>query len=272
LIDYLDIIILLIAGGIGGLLAGLLGVGGGVVYVVILTHYFDKLQLGNIELVRFILSNSFFAILFSSIFGTIQQIRSKNFYLKEVLLASSTAVTSWVLVSLLIIYFDWYSKQIFGIFFIIALFGFALKMFLTARNKEEEKYKDSLPLKVYPIVGIFTGIFSALSGLGGGVVTVPVLSDYLKLKIKKTTSISLGIIPFLAIASLVLYSLNSPEQKLIPGFGYIVPKLVIPMVISGIITAPFGVRLSKKLSEKAVRICFVGLLLIVMVRMVFALI
>ena len=270
--NYADIIILFIAGGLGGLLAGLLGVGGGVVYVAILTHYFDRMNLNNVEHVRFILSNSFFAIFFSSVMGTIQQIRSKNFYLKEVLLASSTAVTSWVIVTLLIIYFDWYNKTMFSIFFIVALFGFALKMFLTARKSDGQVYKDTLPLKVYPVVGIFTGIFSALSGLGGGVVTVPVLSDYLKLKIKKTTSISLGIIPFLAVASLILYSLNSPEQKMQATLGYLTPALVIPMVIGGMVTAPFGVKLSKKMNEKAIRISFVLLLLIVMVRMIFSLI
>jgi uncharacterized protein len=262
----------LLAGGMGGLLAGLLGVGGGVVYVAILTYYFNKMQLNSVEHVRFILSNSFFAIFFSSIMGTVQQIRSKNFYLKEVLFASSTAVTSWVSVTLLIICFDWYSKTMFSIFFIFALFGFALKMFLTARKHNDEQYKDSLPLKVFPVVGVFTGIFSALSGLGGGVVTVPVLSDYLKLKIKKTTSISLGIIPFLSVASLILYSLNSPEQKVNATFGYLSPSLVIPMVIGGIITAPFGVKLSRKLNEKTIRISFVVLLLIVMVQMILSMI
>jgi uncharacterized protein len=270
LISIVDIIILVIAGGLGGLLSGLLGVGGGVVYVVILTHYFEKLQLGNIEMVRFILSNSFFAILFSSLIGSYQQIRMKNFYLKEVLMTASTAVATWVIVTLVIIYFDWYSKRVFTIIFIITLIGSALKMFLSSKNGSDKIYKDILPKKVYPIVGIFTGIFSALSGLGGGVITVPVLSDFMKLKIRKATSISLGVIPFLAAASFILYAVAKPEENVNSTFGYLYPSLVIPMVIGGLFTAPLGVRLSNKLSEKTTRLFFVLLLVIVTVRMLFS--
>ena len=269
MIDTVDIIILVIAGGLGGLLSGLLGVGGGVVYVVILTHYFEKMQLGNIEMVRFILSNSFFAILFSGLIGSYQQIRMKNFYLKEVLLTASTAVALWVTVTLLIIRYDWYSKRIFTIIFIITLIASAIKMFLSSKNGLDKEYKDSLPKRVYPIVGLFTGLFSALSGLGGGVITVPALSDFMKLKIRKATSISLGVIPFLAAASFILYALAKPEEEVSSTLGYLYPQLVLPMVFGGLFTAPLGVKLSNKLSEKTTRLCFVLLLLIVTVRMLF---
>jgi uncharacterized membrane protein YfcA len=271
LIHTLDIVILVIAGCAGGFLAGLLGVGGGVVYVVILTHYFEKMQLGDIELVRFILSNSFFAIFFSSIFGTWQQIRHKNFYLREILLTSATAVVTWVVTTLIIVQFDWYSKQLFSSFFILALLAMAIKMFVTAHNSHHTAFAESLPDKVYPVVGLFTGFFSALSGLGGGVVTVPALSDIKKLKIKKATSISLGVIPFLATASLLVYSLSAPEQSGAWGIGYLSPQLVIPMVAGGIFMAPLGVRVSKKMSEKKVRMAFVFILLLVIIRMTFTL-
>jgi uncharacterized membrane protein YfcA len=270
LINTYDIIILVIAGGLGGLLSGLLGVGGGVVYVLILTHYFEKMQLGNIEMVRFILSNSFFAILFSSLIGSYQQIKMKNFYIREVLSIASTAVLTWIAITLLIIHFDWYSKRLFSGFFIIVLIGTALKMFLGANNRSKIQYRESLPQKVYPVVGIFTGFFSALSGLGGGVITVPALSDYMKLKIRKATSISLGVIPFLAAASFILYAVAKPEENNSAVLGYLYPQLVLPMVFGGLFTAPFGVRLSSKLSERTTRLYFVLLLLLVTVRMLFS--
>ena len=270
MISVFDIIILVIAGGLGGLLSGLLGVGGGVVYVVILTHYFEKMQLGNIEMVRFILSNSFFAILFSSLIGSYQQIKMKNFYLKEVLYTASTAVITWIFITLLIIHYDWYSKRIFSVFFIIVLIGTAIKMFFGARNGSKKEYRDILPAKTYPVVGLFTGFFSALSGLGGGVITVPVLSDYMKLKIRKATSISLGVIPFLAASSFILYAIAKPEENTSAVWGYLYPQLVLPMVFGGLFTAPVGVKLSTKLSERTTRLYFVLLLLIVTVRMLFS--
>jgi uncharacterized protein len=118
-IDLLDIAFLFIAGCAAGTISGLLGVGGGIINVAILTYYFDRLGISSIELTRFVLSNSFLAIFFSSVFGSIQQIRMKNFYLKEVLLTASTTVIFSFIVSLLIVKFNWYSRERFTVFLLL---------------------------------------------------------------------------------------------------------------------------------------------------------
>ena len=121
MITWFDIIFLFLSGCAGGIISGLLGVGGGVIYVAILSIYFDRLGVNDIEFVRFILSNSFFAIFFASVFGSIQQIRMKNFFPKEVTILTITAVISSVIVSFFIVRYNWYSKHIFNVFFITIL-------------------------------------------------------------------------------------------------------------------------------------------------------
>jgi uncharacterized protein len=273
-LELIDILLLFIAGCFAGTLSGLLGVGGGVINVAILTYYFDREfpNINTIDLTRFVLSNSFLAIFFSSIFGSVQQMRMKNFYLKEVLLTASTTVIVSFALSLFILEFDWYSRERFTWFFVVILTGLMIRMLLNIKNEKKDHFTDQIPLKHFPVTGIFTGIFSALSGLGGGVVTVPVLSDVHKLRIKKATSISLGVMPLMALCNVLAYSFQNSTSLVDFTIGYIKPDITIPLVAGVIICAPLGVKLSGIISGKAIRIVFVSVVSLVIFRMLYSII
>jgi uncharacterized membrane protein YfcA len=266
MIEFLDILILFLTGCLGGVIAGLLGVGGGVIYVFILSFYMDKLGIqDNVEQVRFMLSNSFFAIFFASVFGSIQQFRNKNYHLKEVLLTASTAIIASAGVSLFITHNTWYTREKFTIVFVSILFLLIVKM-LFSLKKKADAFKDSIPKKTFPIAGFLMGLFSGFSGLGGGVITVPVLSDISKLKIKKATSISLGVMPLMSLVSVIIYMFTQTQSGN-SALGYLYPQVTIPMVIGVIIMAPQGVKLSRKLSDNFIRILFISVLILVTTRM-----
>jgi len=266
-LNVTDYIVLFASGCLGGVIAGLLGVGGGVINVFILTFYADKLGIESVDQVRFILGNSLFAIFFSSVFGSVQQIKNKNFYFKEVGLTTITAILANILVSYTILKFEWYSKERFSIFFIIILSLLTIKMIITVRKQNTTGFKDKIAMKLFAPLGFLAGIFSALTGLGGGVVMVPYMSDFYKLKIKKATSISLGVMPFMTLATSVLYTLfdNSNSAN---ALGYIRPEVVIPMGIGVMICAPLGVKLAARISEKKIRLAFILIVLIVIARMI----
>jgi len=270
MIEYYDIIFLFLAGCLAGTISGLLGVGGGIINVAILTYYFERLHVSDIELTRFVLSNSFLAIFFSSLFGSFQQIRMKNFFLKEVLLTTVTTISLSFTFSFLIIHFDWYSKGRFSLFFISILAALIIKMIWSIRNKKNTEFLDNISSRHFIITGIFTGIFSALSGLGGGVVTVPILSDIHRLKIKKATSISLGVMPLMALFNIIAYSLQQSSSITQVAIGYIKPDITLPLVAGVMIFAPLGVRLAAKLSEITIRIIFVVVVSLVIIRMFFS--
>jgi uncharacterized protein len=270
-LEFADYIVVFFAGCIGGMIAGLLGLGGGVIYVVVLSHYFTKLNIQNIEIVRFILSNSFFAIFFASIFGSLQQIRKKNFFFKEVSATAITAMTAMLFISILILKYDWYSKEAFSLFFTMVLFLFMLRMILSLRKNKTKKFKESLNIRIFPPLGFLMGTFSALSGLGGGVITVPILSDIYKLKIKKATSISLGVMPFMALTSSLIYAFLKSGKGPDASLGYIMPQIVLPLVAGVILCAPLGVKLAFALKEIIIRIIFIIVLSLIILKTILSL-
>jgi hypothetical protein len=111
------------------------------------------------------------------------------------------------------------------------------------------------------------GIFSALSGLGGGVITVPLLSDISGLKIKKATSISLGVMPIMSLVSIIIYGLQQTGGPEGNALGYLYPQIVLPLALGAIVMAPVGVKFANKISDSLIRVFFIIIILIVVLRM-----
>lgn len=267
--DFIEIVVLLITGVFGGILAGLLGVGGGVIYVVVLTYYLKKYDLDDSQLVKYIVSNSAFSIFFASLSGSIKQYLNKNFFLKETLLSALPAILSSLIISYLILNSNWYSKERFAYFFVSVLLLFFFKILLTKKTGEIEH----ISWYGYSLTGFITGIFGALSGLGGGIIMVPVLSGFYKLKLKKATSVSLAVMCLFTLSMSVFYMFRVDSRDIISGsIGTIIPSLVIPLSVGVIIGSPIGVMLSTKLPVRIIRVIFALLIILVAFRMAYSMI
>ena len=74
---------LVLAGFAGGVLAGLLGIGGGIIYVVILPYALRDVGVSTEYLAPLTIANSIFGVLFASFATNYLNIRDKDFYLRE---------------------------------------------------------------------------------------------------------------------------------------------------------------------------------------------
>ena len=174
---------MVIFGLLGGFLSGLLGVGGGIVFVPVISTVLVSIGLEDPDLAKYILANSFAATFFAGAISSYKQYKLNSFYPRQILLVSLLAIPTSLGLTYFIAKGSWYSKDTFSIFFIILLV-FMLYRFIKSKKSGNLDIKDVKTAK-FPFVGLFTGIISALSGLGGGIIMVPMFTQYAKLNIKK---------------------------------------------------------------------------------------
>ncbi|NNJ55985.1 MAG: sulfite exporter TauE/SafE family protein [Bacteroidia bacterium] len=260
--EFTSILILFFFGLIGGFLSGLLGVGGGIIFVPIVTFFLKQLGIDGEELVKYVLANSFGTIFFAGVISTYKQKKFSSFYPKQIFLTASLAMITSFVVSYLITNQNWYSKRAFGILF-LSLLVLTLIRFVIMKKGESIEVKDTKSYK-YLITGFFTGIITALSGLGGGVVMIPLFTQYVKLNIKVAAAISIGSIPLIILPVLINYGIALPVEYINElQVGYILPHLIFPMVAGLVFAAPFGVAIAQKSSDKLLKIIFASLIVIV---------
>ncbi|MCG9880556.1 MAG: sulfite exporter TauE/SafE family protein [Bacteroidia bacterium] len=252
-------------------LSGFLGVGGGIVYIPVIEYYLKRLGIHSDILVKTILANSLFTIIFSGSVSSYYQYKNGNFYPKQIIQTALPGIVSALLITYLIKNGTWYNKTVFNYVFASMLLLIVTRMYTSKPKVNADDNHNNKPI-YFGSTGFIAGIVTAFSGLGGGVVMTPVFTDIFKQPIKKASSISNGVIPFFAI-SMGIYNLwDTPEQLLSKyQIGYIVLPIVIPLILSTFIFAPIGVNISQKTSHKIIRFTFASFASLVFFKLIYEL-
>lgn len=255
------------AGVLGGFLSGLLGIGGGLIYILVLEGVLEFSGLDSDTIHRFIIANSFFVMLFSSLAANISLIKSKEFYLKQVLLVGLFSIICATVIQELFVNTEYYHKSHFNILLLLLVIIIFLKMTSRRKSKDPDKKLEDIKPSHYAIGGVAGGIVATLSGMGGGIITVPMLHSVFKLDYKASRSISLGVI-FITALFITLLNLvgKAPESGLPYTVGYVVFPISLIIVIGVIIAAPIGVMVSRKMKGSTTSLIYIIFLLLFFVK------
>ncbi|MCF8428770.1 MAG: sulfite exporter TauE/SafE family protein [Bacteroidia bacterium] len=263
-----DFIILFLFGSFGGFMSGYLGVGGGIIYVPVLDYFLSK-YFHDTELVKAVLANSLFVIMFSAAVASYKQYKLGNLFFKEIIQTLLPGIVSVVILQTLINKGTWYSRDVFLYFFLTMLLFVVFKMFLSkpkaiiAESTKADNYK-------YNITGAFAGIVTAMSGLGGGVIMTPVFTEWMKLDIKKASAISTGVILGFAVVIGIL-NLNAVPKNYVSNFqfGYVLLPIALPLIIGTFLFAQMGVKTAQKSKSQTIRIIFATFASIVLLKVIY---
>ena len=278
------LIILLLIGSIGGFLAGIMGVGGGLVFIPILTYLFAQFPgITNEEAVRFTLANSITLVFASGLSGIYRQIKMGIYDFRKSLTVGIPGAAAAAAMSYAIQHGNWYSHERFTWVFL----GFLL---LSIGNMLFKKEDDSSPVNTENtstlarlLVGLFAGMVVSLSGLGGGIVMVPLFRMILKLPVKKATALSLSVVPLLSIFPIIQY-LNIADAPLLSNAilptlntmklfqtQYLVGLFYIPMALGVVVFSSFGQKTALKTPTPIIRFIFALLSGIILIKTLYEL-
>jgi uncharacterized membrane protein YfcA len=178
---------------------------------------------------------------------------------------------------------NWYSHERFTWVFL----GFLL---LSIGNMLFKKEDDSSPVNTENtstlsrlLVGFFAGTVVSLSGLGGGIVMVPLFRMILKLPVKKATALSLSVVPLLSVFPIMQYLSISDAPLLsnavLPTLNtmklfqtqYLVGLFYIPMALGVVVFSSFGQKTALKTPTPIIRFIFALLSGIILIKTLYEL-
>ena len=272
-----NIILLFFGGCLGGFLAGLLGVGGGLIYIPLIGLLLSQQHgIQSDDIVKFTLANSFGLVFLSGVSGIYRQIKLNVYSFKNSLTIGIPGAIAATSMSYFIQNGNWYQKDKFQIVFLFFLLISIANMVFGKKNEPSNTHelsKSNVLIQIF--VGLFAGIVVSLSGLGGGIVMVPLFRWLLKKPIHEATSLSLSIVPIIAIVPIIQY-LIAPNVPQLTQYGYHFPQsgfmvwpYFVPMAIGVIFFSSFGQKTAPKVSVLWLRVIFALLSTIILVKTIY---
>jgi len=265
-------LILLLIGAIVGYYSGLIGTGGNIILIPVFDILFHYLKIPETEVVKFIIAHSFFITAFTGLSVSYKQFKAKNLHVKEVLFISIAGMITAFFMTEFIKNGNWYHKSDFDLVFFTLLLILAIRM-LFFKQPPPPINENHLNKPYFPIIGIVAGLISSLSGLGGGIIVIPILTDILKTPLKKASSISIGVVAMLALpisASYLSIDARSTMQNFLPAqLGYISMFIAVPVLIGVFSTTGWGVRTAQKTDPNKLRLILGIVVIILCAKMVY---
>ena len=262
LIDFLPFAALLAVTGVAaGLLAGLLGLGGGIVMVPVLFFIFQAMGVGSLEAMSMATGTSLAGMIPTAISSVRAHHRKGN-------VDVGIFRTWWVFIligvisgSVLVTQFR--SRWFVVLFALIAMFV-AVRMFLHKTGAVQE-----LPRMIWQrISGFMLGFLSVMSGLGGGTIGVPLLSRFhVPAHRAVGTAAAFGLVIAIPGALVMLLLGKSPADAPLGTLGLVNLPALLTMVPLSILFAPVGVKLGARLPAQQLKKVFAVVLAITGVRM-----
>jgi uncharacterized membrane protein YfcA len=252
----------LLLGAIAGFLAGLFGLGGGVLIVPMLVWLFSIQAFPREVIMIMALATSLATIIFTSTssmlahqkLGTIKWDRVLRLSPGILLGAGTGAVVA-----------DHMTTDILTWLFISYLFYVGFRMALQKSSKSNEKMQDKLDY----IAGVGIGLLSSLLGIGGGSLTVPYLVGR-HVQMKNAVAISSACGLPIAVSAVTVYIVLGWEKTGMPewSFGYVYLPAMLGIIIFSILTAPLGAKLANKLPAQKLKRYFSIVIFLIAFKMI----
>ena len=262
--------LLIAAGALGGFVAGLVGVGGGIIFGPVLFFVLQGIGIEDPVLTPLTLGSSLFCTLAASASGAVAQNKAGAVDWRTALTTGAIAAVAVVLMTLLVTTQPWYSKRVFQIVLGVVLLVVVARM-LTKKSHGGGAITASGARRSWSALigtGAAAGALSSAAGVGGGVVLVPAFNGPLRLPLKAAAGTSTAAIVLITAVGVAMYAVRGLAAPVPSGaVGYVHVPYALALALPAMVTARFGVSTAHRVNVKWVRWAFALFAGIVAVRL-----
>lgn len=257
-----------------GVLSGLVGIGGGVLMVPFLYFFYDRPDWFGFAVapeLRVVVAHatSLFVIVPTSIRGAWAYHRARLVEWRAVWpIGISSIVAAAAAARLAPAIPPEVLKIGFGVFLLVS--GARLVLRRPTLPPEEGGRELRLTLPVTIPIGLAVGFFSALLGVGGGIVAIPLLLHVVGLEVRRIAATSMGIITITATAGTLTYMLTGMNLGGLPAgsVGYVHVAAGIAMFLGAVLSVGWGALLNQRLKPRALTLVFAAVFVVIGGRLV----
>lgn len=257
------VVALFALGLLAGFLSGLVGVGGGVVIVPFLYFVYGHPELSGFHAApsmhaAIAHATSLFIIVPTAVSGTLSYQRARLVAWPAAWpIAAASLVAAVVGVHIAVWFPAELLKAAFGVFLVVT--GAAkLREKLAAPR---QALRLALPRTLF--VGAVVGLLSAVLGVGGGMVAIPLLIRLIGLDMERVAGTSIAIVAFTGVAGAITYMVAGLDGSGLPhgSWGYVHWLAALPILTGSLLSVRWGTAVNQRLSARTLRLIFGVLLL-----------
>jgi len=267
-------LLLLLIGILAGTIAGLLGLGGGILFTPVLFYLFA--YNGISDPVIWSIGTSLFCTFLAAGSSVVRQVQQHNFFAREGLILGILGA-SGVYAGRLILTSGYYSDVEFSLFFSALLLFVAYNYAFRSEHKSDQNAKTApLNFDIRSILkrsstsGLLGGFVASLAGIGGGSVMVPIMNLVYRIPLKKAVSISSTAIILISLSGWGQLAWLQPESAPLTKFsiGYIDFGTAFPLIFGGFIGGFGGAWLNHYIPQRILQWSFALLALVIAAKMI----
>ncbi len=255
-------LILLSLGAFVGLMAGLLGIGGGLIVVPALLYLLPFAGIEPEISMHMALATSLASIIITSGSSAMHHLRLGNvdmFVLKW--LMPGVVVGGFIGSSVAELIPTHYLPKVFGVIVLLL----SVQMF---RSIKARKTKPMPSSSVTMMCGAAIGVVSSLAGIGGGSLSVPFLNRH-GVEMRKAVGSSSVCGCVIAASGMLGFILHGYQAESLPPYsvGYVYLPALFAIAMTSMLTTKFGARLASKLPTTVLKKVFSAFLIFVAATM-----
>lgn len=249
-------------GALTGFLAGLLGIGGGLVVVPALVYLLPQLGISHEVIMPMALATSLSAIVMTSSSAALAHHKNKNIpwdITKPLMFIVAIGALLGAFIA------DRLSAQALTNFFAGAVITLASYMLASIRSKHTTEMPSKIKLQC---ISLITGVIASLMGMAGGAILVPVLA-YFGMPLRHSIGIATVCGVMVALFGSLGYIISGFGNELLPtwSLGYVYLPALLGVVLTSSLFAPVGVKFAAKLPVQTLKKCFALFLILVAIEM-----